>query len=250
MKKYSPIIAILMMGCTAQPQLSAQEELIVSTLSGSVEVFNEDVLGSDENAPESERPGFLQECETEIFFNDLFDSYDVDMSARLEIEESERVHERRKSRGGEQSKKLRKLMDLLLWVYDLDADGELSEEERQDLFTDFSERCDVLQEKLLEEFDLDEDGVLSEDELAAIEDEKREKTAEHEASKGDKECKKEKSSSEYLEKEDIGLPPFAKAYDEDQNGELNDAEFEVFRAEYRELIRSGVPFGPKKEKKH
>ena len=221
MKKYSIITAVLMMGCATEPQLSAQEELIVSTLSGSVEIFNEEVLGSEENAPAADRPGLFQECETDMFFSDLFEAYDADSSLILETAEAEDVHERRAARGAHQSKKLRKLMDLLIWVYDLDADGVFSESEQQDLFADFSERCERLQEKLLEEFDLDQDGTLSEEELAQIEDKKQKKHEHFEGEKGEKECKK-KDKSELKQEEERELPPFALPYDEDKNGELSE----------------------------
>lgn len=49
-------------------------------------------------------------------------------------------------------------------------------------------------------------------------------------------------------KEEGGLPPFAKEYDVDEDGELNADELELFRTEMKDKIRSGERFGPSCDK--
>ena len=53
---------------------------------------------------------------------------------------------------------------LLMDVYDTDFSGELDEAEREVLFGDFEVRCELLHERLIEEFDVDGDGELSQEE--------------------------------------------------------------------------------------
>jgi hypothetical protein len=55
----------------------------------------------------------------------------------------------------------------MLFIYDVDGDGELSDEEKAELQADLTAGCEARQAALLAEFDADDDGALSEEELEA-----------------------------------------------------------------------------------
>jgi len=118
-------------------------------------------------------------------------------------------------------------------IYDLDGDGELSEEERDTLFEDFQVRCEVLHDRIVEDFDADGSGELSEDEEAeargAMEAAREERLEER-----DEQCSR-------MEEKPDGLAPFLEDYDMDGDGEMSDAELDAFRADARERIRDGGP---------
>jgi hypothetical protein len=153
-------------------------------------------------------------------------------------------------------------MHMLGLIYDLDADMELSDIERDTLFADFELRCEAIHEQLIADFDVDGDGELDETEKeearAAIE-------AEHEARREEMEARRDEmegdapqdgerpeegaegmeGGQEGGERGEMGppegVPPFAESYDTDGDGELSDAELEVLRAECRERIQNGEP---------
>ncbi len=104
------------------------------------------------------------------------------------------------------------MMDLLLWVYDLDSDGSLSDLELESVFSDFSERCESIHSRLLEDFDADGDGELSEEEMELAHHTLRERRdSKREERAGRSEQEREQHGAEGRHgppSERDGLPPF------------------------------------------
>jgi len=246
-----------LVGCTIDSTLTGEEEILISALSGEEEVFSNHDIAARGMLPSEDMPKMFRECDSKGSFEKIFAKYDEDGSSEIEEAEEEKVCDGRKARETKQQRRAQHMMKLLTFVYDLDDDKELSETEKEALFDDFSERCDQIHQTLLEEFDTDGDGVLSGAEQEAAREEARSRyeegdrhteREEDEARSEDGERPEEGERAEDgEERPDHGkkLPPFAKAYDVDGDGALNESEKENFRAEMRETIRLGEPFAKK-----
>ena len=106
-----------------------------------------------------------------------------------------------------------KIMKRIMFIYDLDGDRTLNEEERNRILEDLNARCENVTARVLEHFDADEDGILSETERAAAKAAWRTK-------------KEEKRNA------------FRAAADTDEDGEISETErraiFEARRIKHRE----------------
>jgi len=231
--------------------LTGEEEILISALSGEEEVFSDHDIAARGMQPSEDMPKMFRECDSKASFQEIFDRYDEDKSAEIEEEEKEKVCDGRKDRETKHQRRAEHMMKLLKFVYDLDNDKVLSETEKELLYEDFSERCEQLHQRLLEEFDTDGDGVLSGEEQEMAKEEARNRHEE-----GDRHVEREEKYGEEREGEEPEnsgerpkhrkkLPPFAKDYDLDGDGELNESEKQAFRSDMREKIRSGEPFAKK-----
>ena len=160
--------------------LSAEDELLLTALSGEEEALSRSPEGAEGDSayadPMSDeaggdRPPLMRECDAEGTYTGLFSAYDGDASGALEAPEEEQVAEARGERGPEEDLRRVIAFTVIQRVYDANDDQQLSESERNTLFADFTERCEVLHDRLVEDFDTDGDGVLSDSELQAAEEE-------------------------------------------------------------------------------
>lgn len=225
--------------CNSTPDLDADAALTLKAISGEEEDFVADGMAEPdaEGRPELFRP----ECDPLGEFEAGKASYDADGSGELEASEEASCQ---RGEAGPHDMERQARMHMLGLIYDLDASGDLSDEERGQLFDDFAVRCEVLHDQLLAEFDADQDGALSEDEMQVAVDAME---AEREARRSEMDAlRDEMGPPEGLERGERpepgeGVPPFAASYDTDADGELSDEELEVLRAEARERIRAGEP---------
>jgi Ca2+-binding EF-hand superfamily protein len=144
----------------------------------------------------------------------------------------------------------RRAIEFLLWVYDGDADGALSAEERDEMNADLEAGCEARRARLLEDFDADSDGALSDSELQAaqqaLEAERRARfeelrdqvdadddgvitDAEHQAARAAHEAERQ------AERE---------ALDTDGDGTLSASEESVLKEGIKAHIRNGDPPPP------
>ncbi len=137
----------------------------------------------------------------------------------------------------------------LVRIYDFDRDGELSEDERDALLADFTERCDALHQRALDEFDADGDGELSDDERQAARDAAQARRADRrdamldeydtdgdgELSRDELHAMHEARRAEHEERRQACLD----AFDADGDGEWSDEEHAAFTDAMRERIRTG-----------
>lgn len=143
------------------------------------------------------------------------------------------------------------------WIYDVDASGDLSEDERAVLESDLVARCENKTAYLLENFDADEDGELSEEERDAARDARRAARAERRAEKfaaidtdGDGEIsqeEKEAAREARGDRRDEKRAAILEAFDADGDGELSEDEKNDLRDYLREWVRGehmgeGRPF--------
>ena len=82
MLRYTPLL-ITLAACGMDNQLTAQEELLLSSVGGEEEIFVDHDLGERGAAPESDTPELFRECDTEGFYNQLFQRYDENDSKVL-----------------------------------------------------------------------------------------------------------------------------------------------------------------------
>ena len=242
MFRLSPFILLAAIGCNAAletDELTAQEELLIQTISAEEENI---IQGMEEGM---EGPQLFGQCKRAEFFAKKLQQFDFNSDSELQEEEVDEIKEHHKGKGKHKARRLRKLMNMLLWVYDVDQDGELSDSEKEELFADFDARCEAMHAQLLEEFDVDGDGELSDSEKLAAEEAIQ---ARHEEHKAEREARKEEMGGEGKEGcdkkgEREGLPRFADEFDLDENGEISADELVSLRQEMRERIRTGKPFG-------
>ena len=219
--------------------LTAGEELLITTISGEEEALVGDIIGDEVATIGAERPEMFRMCESDTFFDELFTYYDENISGSLESEEREEILAGRPTREEHEAHRLRHMMDMLIWVYDLDESGIIEKAERPDLFDDFTIRCEVLHEKVLADFDADGDGELSDEEKQAAHDAQK---AKHDANKKEfeKEGKPHKGKLGSLFGMDPpNLPKFAQEFDLDEDDDLNAEELATLRSTMRDRIVSG-----------
>ena len=266
--------------CGSDTLLTAQDELLVSAISG-----QEDYLGgaetisggggdstdgvSEEERAEGDRrgpPPMFRECDAAGTYTGLFSAYDEDADGELGAPEQDAVMD--EHAGPEQGPR-GQLLGMLRVVYDIDVDGQFSEAERATLLDDFTARCQAIHDQILIEFDADGDGDLSEAEQetarAAHQDRMEAARADMKACReamGQDECDRggREGGGEGAERGDGPPPegaegergdgpppirgPLADEFDTDGDGELSEAEVAALRAEVRERIRSGeAPHG-------
>ena len=236
--------------------LDAEQQLILSAVSGEEEAFAKDGFAEPDASEEvSERAPLFRDCDPAGLHAELRDDADADDDGEL----SDREEKECSGEGGPHEKDRQVRMHMLGLIYDLDGDLELSETERDTLFADFELRCEAIHDQLIADFDADGDGELNEtekdDARAAIEAEHEARRAEMEARRDemdggegppeDGERPDEEGGMEGGDRGEMGppegVPPFAESYDADGDGELSDAELEVLRAECRERIQNGEP---------
>jgi len=145
-------------------------------------------------------------------------------------------------RGGER-------VERLLFIYDVDGDGTLSEAEQAEVQADLAARCEARQAALLAEFDADDDGALSEAELeAARAAHEAEREARHEDmlaefdADGDGVLIREEHDAAHEARRaeaEAARAALEAQFDADGDGTLSDAELAALREERRARIRSG-----------
>jgi Ca2+-binding EF-hand superfamily protein len=223
--------------------LTGQEEVLISALSGQEEVFSDHDISSRGMHSLSDMPILFRTCDAKSSFDDLFARYDENTSQELEEEEEEKVCSKRSERTSRQHRRARHMLTLLEYVYDIDEDGIISDEERVPLYSDFSTRCEAIHAQLLSEFDTDGDGVLNEEEKEAVQNEALQRHEEGDRHAHDEDEKEDLDRERRAHGKHTGLPPFARAYDLDENGTLSNEEKSTFRSDMRISIQSGEAFG-------
>ncbi|MCB9759699.1 MAG: EF-hand domain-containing protein [Alphaproteobacteria bacterium] len=247
--------------------VSAQDALTLAAISGEEEDWAEgkgDFLGETAESMDVERPPLFRECDARGDFEAMVARFDTDGDGQVQDRECDRGEgappqgeppegeppegepsadagappqgeppaDGGTERGGPGGDRAAHDLAALLLVYDVDADGELSDTERETLLDDFTARCEAIHARLVEDFDADGDGELSEEEMTAAADAihalREEARAEMEAQG---------------EPPERGADPLAAEFDTDGDGELSEAELEVLREAMRERIRSGEPMG-------
>lgn len=131
-------------------------------------------------------------------------------------------------------------MRRMMWVYDVDGDGELSEAERAALESDLAARCANLQAELLADFDADGDGELSEAELDAARADREAARDAREASilaEFDTDGDGELSPEERRAAHDARRAALVAAYDADGSGDLDAVEEASLRDYLRQVVR-------------
>ena len=221
MRYLTPFFLLGTVGCSALSidELSGAEELLISTISSEEEGFVNHRMAAEENAPEQDRPKMFRECKRGDFFEQVLARYDENANQELDESESEVVKADREEHGTRNIGKLRRLMNMLLWVYDSDGDDELSAAERESLFADFDQRCETIHANILADFDADGDGELSDEEKQAAHDAMKEKRSEH-----GKKSWGEKPDGPGEKPQEGELPKFAQEFDADSNGELSEGD--------------------------
>jgi hypothetical protein len=221
--------------------LTGEEEILLTALSGQEEVFSEHDISARGMQSIADMPTLFRECDAQSSFHELFARYDENTNQELEEGEEEEVCSERSKRKSHQNRRARHMITLLEYVYDTDEDGVFSDEERVPLYSDFSERCEAIHARLLSEFDTDGDGVLSDEEQEAT---REEALRRHEEGDRHSDHEGERAEGERRPHGDrSGLPPFARAYDLDEDGSLSEEEQSTFRIEMRATIQSGEAFG-------
>ena len=236
------VIPFLLLACTNESTLTAEEEILISAISGEEEVFTDHDIAARGMQPSSDMPQLFRTCDAQASFEEIFAQYDRDASDELDEEEAGQVCDERGSREAHHNRRAHHMMTLLKYVYDIDNDGLLSDEERETLYEDFSYRCTQIHQQLLQAYDGDGDGLLSEEERAQIREE-----AEHRREEGDRHSSGQKAEEgahrDRRGGDHKGLPPFAREFDVDEDGVLSTEEHENLRETLREKIRSGEGFG-------
>lgn len=229
------LLALIACEDGASLSLDAEDQVLMTSLSGEEEDYREGGFTGEESAEdEFGRPPLFRECDARADFEALFEHYDADASRSLEGSESEEVEEDMGGCSRGQDHHRQGQLELLMLVYDLDADGELSESEKETLFADFTARCEALHDQLLADFDADGDGELSEDEQEAAREAGDAMREEHRAAMD--ECRPEMG-------EEPPPPPWMVEFDSDADGELSESELDALRDAMRERLTSGEPPG-------
>lgn len=131
----------------------------------------------------------------------------------------------------------------LLWIYDVDDSGDLSDDERAELEADLAVRCDNLQAALLEAFDADLDGTLSDEELtnaqAAYEAERVAREV-AELAEFDADGDGQLSHEERRAAHDAKKAALIARFDADASGDLDDTEAAALRAYMRSVVRGEI----------
>jgi len=247
-------------------EVSAMEELLVSSLSGAEDNMSGETGarmaddgsggadgGGAEGGDRAKAPPMFRECDAEGTFVGLVDAYDADESGMVdgeEVEDVEREHAGPKKGGPRQH-----FLHLLRVVYDTDRSGEFEDAEMDVIFSDFTERCENIHAAVLAEYDADGDGELSESEKEAARDGH---IAQMEAERAEMEACRE--TCERPEGSEGGRPeggdrgeggegmgpggeppfgPLEQEFDADGDGALSEAELETLRSEMRARIASG-----------
>jgi Ca2+-binding EF-hand superfamily protein len=218
--------------------LTGEEEILLTALSGQEEVFSEHDISALGMQSSKDMPTLFRECDAQGSFESLFAHYDENTSLELEGEEEEKICSERSERKEHHNRRAHHMITLLEYVYDLDKDGVISDEERMELYSDFSARCETIHDQLLSEFDINEDGVLSMEEREAAREEAIRRHQE-----GDRHADHERGEESRGPRHGrSGLPPFARTYDVNEDGSLDGQELSTFRREMRENITSGEAF--------
>jgi len=130
-------------------------------------------------------------------------------------------------------------LHLLRVVYDTDLSREFEEGELDVIFEDFTARCEAIHAEVLAEYDVDGDGELSEEEREAARDGHM---AQMEADRAEMEsCRDEmaRPEGERPEPGEVPFGPLEQEFDADGDGALSEAELETLRTEMRARIVSG-----------
>ncbi|MBI4820653.1 MAG: hypothetical protein HY791_30595 [Deltaproteobacteria bacterium] len=128
----------------------------------------------------------------------------------------------------------------LLWIYDTDGDGALSDVEREILRADLEARGANLEARQLAEFDADGDGALSDTEIEAARAARR---AEHEARRAadlatyDADGDGRLSHEERRAMHDARKAALEARFDADSNGSLDETETLALKEFLRSVVR-------------
>jgi hypothetical protein len=244
----------------SQADTSAEDELLLSAISGEedylsgAQTISEDAgdvgaPGGEEARAEGDRQGpppMFRECDAQGTYTGLFSAYDEDDDQQLGPPEQDEVMN---EHAGPEHGPRGHLLGMLRIVYDIDADGIFSEEERATLLEDFTVRCGAIQERVLAEFDVDGSGDLDEAEREAAHeahvsrmDAAREEMEACRDEMGPDERERPEDGGERGERGDGPPPirgPLADEFDADGDGEVSESELATLRETMRERIRSG-----------
>lgn len=141
----------------------------------------------------------------------------------------------------------RRMLEMLIWVYDTDGDEALSTDERAVLSDDLNARCEARQARLLADFDVDADGTLSDPELSAAQaalDEERQARFDEMKAEIDTDGDGAISQAEHeaaREAHKAAREAERARFDTDGDGTLSDTEELAVKEEIRAHIRNGDP---------
>ncbi len=248
MRTPSIIIALsaFSLGCGLQTDLSAVDELLVSSLSGEEDsVSGESGARMSETGGEGEDrtapPPMFRECDAQGTFVGFVDAYDEDRSGELEdMEAQDAMAEHGGPRGGPRAH----FLHLLRVVYDADISRQFEDAELESIFEDFTARCSAIHEDVVAEYDADGDGALSDaEQSAAREGHMAEAESQREAMDA---CRPEGPPPEGEgarrgppEEGEVPFGPLEEEFDADGSGDLSTAELTTLRETLRDRIRSG-----------
>lgn len=239
------LIALVLNGCQGigsnSSSLSAEDEILLSTTNGEEETLAErSTLGGMGDEGDPNRPPIGRECGADGTYTGILDSYDADGDGSLSPEECGSVDDAHSDRDRMEQQMAEMRWHLMLLVYDEDLDGSLSDGEKQNLFDDFTTRCETLYSKLLADFDADGDGALSDSELATADEALR---AEHDEHQAEMEQRMEDGEEPSFDPSagPPEIPPGLEDYDTDGDGSFSADELVALRADLRAKIRAGDP---------
>lgn len=156
---------------------------------------------------------------------------------------TERIDHRRRMRHG--------ILKHLMFVYDVNGDRLLDEQERETVLADLDARCVNVTAKILDRFDGNEDGVLDQEERAAAKtawrakkDARRATFRERVDLNGDGELSRDEKRAAFAKrraKYQKIRKNLQKRFDANEDGVLDDAEKTELRTFLRQKIRLDVP---------
>ena len=193
----------------------------------------------------SKAPPMFRVCDAEGSFIGLVEAYDADESGMVdgpEVDDVEREH------AGRKKGPRRHFLHMLRVVYDTDRSGEFEAGELDLIFTDFTARCEAIHAEVLFQYDADGDGELSDSErdaardghMAQMQTEREEMKDCLERPEGAEGGRPPEGAGEGMGPD--GEPPFGpleQEFDADGDGALSEAELATLRAEMRVRIASG-----------
>lgn len=228
------LILPVMYGCAVfSDGMSAEDSLTLRAIAG-----EEEDLAQGFTEVDQQRLPLFRACNADGEYRDLFADFDSDGSGDLEIAEQREVFA---DSDDEYGRIRAQRWEMLTLIYDGDNSGALNDKERTNLFNDFTVRCEAIHQRLLGDYDLDGDGEILGDERDQLDADLRELHGER---LDDMREHRADMREEHQGGDRPNYLMFAADYDSDADGELSDKELTVLRDAMRAKIRSGDPLHP------
>jgi Ca2+-binding EF-hand superfamily protein len=220
----------------AQDQLTVDEELLLTAVSGEEEELARDAMFQGGLKMAVDQPELFRVCATEDTHKGLLSIYDDNADGLIDPEEEAGVWDARATRDDCETLRRARIWAGLTLIYDDDGSTALESAEIQSLFSDFTLRCENRHAMLVDAFDGDGDGEVSEDEIADIHAEIDAHRAEREGMcPSDHERPEGKHGRGGLFKAPHErMSPMLMTWDTDQDGSLSDIEREAAKQAIRD----------------